>query len=181
MSKTCNNCGNIFDDDANICPRCGTQFIALQAPNPENTEPYEQTPEQPAENNVYSMPPQQPQQQPYGQYQQPQQQPYGQYQQQSYSQPYQPPAEKPMGVGSWLGTILLTNLFGIISLILLFVWAFSSDTPLPKKNYCRAMLILWAIGTVLSIIMIILMVIILTSTGAWDQLIDELRRISIDF
>ena len=173
MSKTCNNCGNIFDDDANICPRCGTQFIALQAPNPENTELHEQQSEQFAENNVYHMPPQQQYQQPYGQPQQ-------QYQQ-SYSQPYQPPAEKPMGVGSWLGTILLTNLFGIISLILLFVWAFSSDTPIPKKNYCRAMLILWGIGLALSIIMIIILMVILTSTGAWDQIIDELSRISINF
>ena len=172
MSKTCNNCGNIFDDDANICPRCGTQFIALQAPNPENTVPNEQQSEQPAENNVYSMPSQQQYQQSYGQPQQ---------QWQSYSQPYQPPAEKPMGVGSWLGTILLTNLFGIISLILLFVWAFSNDTPIPKKNYCRAMLILWGIGTVLSIIMVIILAVILTSTGAWDNIMDEIHQFIIKF
>ena len=60
-----------------------------------------------------------------------------------------------MTLGSWVGTVLLTNLFGIISIILLFVWGFSDSTPIAKKNYCRAMLIFKAIMVGLVIIMMI--------------------------
>ncbi len=44
-----------------------------------------------------------------------------------------------MTVGQWVGTILLSSCLGIISFILLIVWAFSADTPQPKKNYAKAM------------------------------------------
>lgn len=123
MSKTCKNCGNVFDDSTAICPRCGTQYVE----EPQN----------------YQQP----------QYQQSYTQPYPQ----NYQQPYQPPvqsAENPMTLGSWLGTIILTSCFGPISIILLFVWGFGSNTPESKKNYCRAMLIIDAIILVLSIIFI---------------------------
>ena len=57
-----------------------------------------------------------------------------------------------MSVGAWVGTVILTSWFGLISLILLFVWGFGSTTPQPKKNYCRAMLIFELIAFVLVII-----------------------------
>ena len=160
MSKTCNNCGNIMEDDDNICTRCGTQYIALQ---------HAQT-QQPADNagypqTQYYQPSQQQQQQPY-------QQPYGQ----GYQQPYAAPAEQPMSVGSWVGTILLTSLFGIISLVLLFVWAFGSDVPIAKKNYCRAMLIIELIAVGLSIILIILFVVLFANSGAWQDFMDEFNQ-----
>ena len=139
MSKTCNNCGNILEDDANICSRCGTQYIALQGTS---TEQAKQT------------------------YQQPFQQPYGQ----GYQQPYQPYGEQPMGVGSWVGTILLTTCLGIISLILLFIWAFGNDTPIAKKNYCRAMLIVELIGVGLVIVLTIVFSVIFAATGIPDIL-----------
>ena len=155
MSKTCNNCGNIMDDDANICPRCGTQYIALQSAQTENTGF------------------QQPQyQQPYQQYQQPYGQPY-----QMPNQVYAAPVEKPMGVGSWVGTILLTTMFGVISLVLLFVWGFSNDVPIAKKNYCRAMLIIELIATVLAIIFLVVFAAAFASSGAWEDLIWELEHI----
>lgn len=160
MSKTCQNCGNIFEDDVNICPRCGTQYIAIQSVQPEQTD-----------NGGYA------------QYQQPQPQPqpqYGQYQQPQYmppQQPYQPPAEQPMGVGAWLGTILLTSLFGIISLVLLFVWAFGTDVPTAKRNYCRAMLILELIGVVLSIGIILLLVFVFANSGVWDEIMKAIQNI----
>ena len=150
MSKTCNNCGNIMDDDANICPRCGTQYIAAQ--------------------------PQQSYQQP--QYQQPYQQPYGQgYQQPQYQQPYAAPVEQPMGVGSWVGTILLTTCLGLVSFILLFVWGFGSDVPIAKKNYCRAMLIVDLIVAGLAIILLITFAVIFASSGLWDDFIWELEHL----
>ena len=89
--------------------------------------------------------------------------------------PQQPPEEKKMGVGAWFGTILLTNLLGIISLVLLFVWAFGTDVPTAKKNYCRAMLILVLIETVLVIGLMILAIYVITSNGLWDQIFNEIR------
>ena len=148
-----------MDDDANICSRCGTQYIALQGAQNEQ-----------ASNS--------------GGYQQPQyQQPYQQQYQQPYGQPYQmpnqqyaAPVEKPMGVGSWVGTILLTSMFGIISLVLLFVWGFGNDVPIAKKNYCRAMLIIELIATVLAIIFLVVFAVLFANSGAWEDFLDEISQ-----
>lgn len=162
MSKTCTNCGSLMDDDANICSRCGTQYIALQGAQPAADAGGYQQPQQ--------MPPYQQQQQ-YQQYQQP----YGQ----GYQQPYQQysAAEKPMGVGSWVGTILLTTCLGLISLILLFVWGFSNDVPIAKKNYCRAMLIVELIAVGVSILFLIIFVAIFANSGVWQDFLWELENL----
>lgn len=133
-----------MEDDANICSRCGTQYVALQSVQPEQ-----------AVNNA-------------GVYQQPQYQPYQQPYGQGYQQPYAAPAEAPMSVGSWVGTILLTTCLGIISIILLLVWAFSNDVNIAKKNYCRAMLIVYLIGIGLAIIFSIVFAAVIAS--AWDEI-----------
>lgn len=140
MSKTCQNCGNVFEDNTNVCPRCGMQYIEAQntAPAGNFSNPYQQP--------AYPQP----------QYQQNYQQNYQQPYQQNYN--YNPPVDQTMTVGSWVGTILLTHLFGIISIILLFVWGFSDSTPLAKKNYCRAMLIFEAIAIGFALLLVILMV-----------------------
>lgn len=138
--KTCQNCGNVFDDNFKFCTRCGTQYIEQPAPQPQ--QPAQQTP--PAQYNQYSNP-----------YSQP------------YRQPtYTAPADPPMTLGQWVGTILLTQCLGIISIILLFVWGFSNDVPLSKKNYCRAMLIFEAIALgVVILIMIFMFSIVATGAG----------------
>lgn len=133
MSKTCQNCNNVFDDGYNICPRCGMQYIAPQQAMPGQF----QQPGMPAA--PYAQP-------------SPQYRPYA-------------PAEAPMTVGQWLGTILLTSCFGIVSIILLFVWGFSDTTPSAKKNYCRAMLILQAIAYVLCIIIVVIVASVLAANG----------------
>lgn len=135
MSKTCHNCNNVFDDGYNICPRCGMQYIA---PEQSETEQF--------------------------------QQPDAQYGAPAYGQPVAPvypaePAEQPMTVGQWVGTILLTTCLGTISIILLFVWGFSNTTPTTKKNYCRAMLIVYAISIALAIIFIIIIVALASAAG----------------
>ena len=158
MSKTCQNCNNIFDDGYNICPRCGMQYIEPEQPMP-------------------------------GQFQQPNAQ-YGTpvYGQQPYNQPYgqpvapvYPPAEQPMTVGQWVGTILLTTCLGTISLILLLVWGFSNTTPTAKKNYCRGMLIVDAIGIVLGIIFMIILFALVAEGGEsfFEQLEDALSYMSV--
>ncbi|WMJ90048.1 hypothetical protein [Anaerocolumna sp. MB42-C2] len=68
--------------------------------------------------------------------------------------------EKPISFGNWMGTMLLPfiPIVGIfIYLVMMFVWAFGSDTPKSKKNWARASLII-------SVIAIILFVFMLTST-----------------
>lgn len=55
-----------------------------------------------------------------------------------------------MTVGQWVGTIILSQL-GIIGLIFLLVWAFG-DTPQPKKNFSRGMLLAWVIIFAVSMI-----------------------------
>lgn len=158
MSKTCRNCNNVFDDGYNICPRCGMQYIEPEQPTPGQFQ-------QP--NAQYGAPA-------YGQYNQP------------YGQPVAPvypaaPVEQPMTVGQWLGTILLTTCLGTVSIILLFVWGFSNTTPTSKKNYCRAMLIVNAIGIALAIIFFII-IIALASAGGEDffhELEEALRDLSV--
>lgn len=50
-------------------------------------------------------------------------------------------------------TIFLSGL-GSVGIVLLFVWGFSNDTPIAKKNYARAMLIFQAIALVLTVFLI---------------------------
>ena len=73
----CKNCGQELNDNASICPYCGTEVKK----NEQDGQPA-----QPQATQAQAQP-----QQPYGQtYQQPQQ-PYGQTYQQPYGQPYQQP------------------------------------------------------------------------------------------
>ena len=68
--------------------------------------------------------------------------------------------EKPISFGNWMGTMLLPfiPIIGIfIYIVMMFVWAFGSDTPKSKNNWARASLII-------SVIAIILFVFMLTST-----------------
>jgi hypothetical protein len=58
-----------------------------------------------------------------------------------------------MSVGQWVLTTFLASL-GIVGLILLFIWAFG-DTPQPKKNYARGMLIWWAIAAGITILFVV--------------------------
>lgn len=69
-----------------------------------------------------------------------------------YSAAVQPTNNSEMTLGQWVGTVILTTWFGIISLILCIVWGVSDTTPIAKKRYCQAMLIIQAISIVVSII-----------------------------
>ena len=53
----------------------------------------------------------------------------------------QPSEYKPLTIGNWIVTQLLL-MIPLVGFILLFVWAFSSDTHPSKKTYCQATLIL---------------------------------------
>lgn len=62
--------------------------------------------------------------------------------------------DKPISFGNWVGTMLLPfiPIVGIlIYIVMMFVWAFSKDTPKSKKNWARANLII----TILCIILLV--------------------------
>lgn len=147
MERVCPKCGNLVSGEGVFCPECGTQLDNVvdlnspqSAPAPTPMPTYGNT--QNANPSGYSQIPQYPQ---------------------SYNNaPAEEPQEK-MSVGSWVGTIILTSWFGLISLILLLVWAFG-NTPQPKKNYCRAMLIFELIAVIL---VVVLFVVFMTIIG-WD-------------
>ncbi|MDD2956255.1 MAG: zinc ribbon domain-containing protein [Oscillospiraceae bacterium] len=61
------------------------------------------------------------------------------------------PGSEPLRVGQYIGMLLLM-IVPILSVVLLFVWSFGGSVNLNKKNFARAMLIVSAIGIVLSII-----------------------------
>lgn len=61
------------------------------------------------------------------------------------------PAYKPLTVGDWMITILITFI-PIVNLIMYFVWAFSSTSHPSKKTWAQASLIWLLISVVLSAI-----------------------------
>lgn len=58
-----------------------------------------------------------------------------------------------LSLSDWLITLLITAI-PFVGFIMLFVWAFSSNTPASKANWAKAILILMAIGIALAIIII---------------------------
>jgi hypothetical protein len=60
----------------------------------------------------------------------------------------------PLSVKDWLITVILAAI-PIVGLIMLFVWAFGSDTPQTKANWAKAVLLFYVIMIVLYIVFII--------------------------
>ena len=128
MAKRCTKCGNFMMEDERFCPNCGEN---TQLP-PDAVMPAVNPSEQPQQNYGYaqqqynSVPPQ-------------------------YAAP-QPAAQEEMTVKKWVGTIIVTTFFGLISLIILLIWAFG-DGPESRKRYCKAMLITMLIAMGVGIIL----------------------------
>ena len=55
--------------------------------------------------------------------------------------------------------ILMMIVFAIpiVGIVFMFIWGFGSETPINKKNFARAFLIMAAIGVVLSILLSVIM------------------------
>lgn len=146
MERFCSKCGTLVSGEGAFCPQCGAPL--------ESAVNLSKQPVSSAGQPV-SMGTQYPQNTP---------QPYGNTYNQSGNSAQMPnypqssnvvnERTEHMTMGQWLGTIILTTWFSIISIVLLFVWAFG-DTPQPKKNYCRAMLIIQAIGVGITILLYI--------------------------
>lgn len=93
------------------------------------------------------------------QYQQPYQAQQYQYQQPQYQQPqYQPQYQQPVSMppqnvtstGSWVLTLFLMCI-PIVNIVLLFVWAFGSNTEASKQNWARANLVWILIGIIATV------------------------------
>ena len=91
---------------------------------------------------------------------------YGSSNAQQFNNNVQPVNDPPMTLGQWVGTIILTTWFGIISLILCIVWGVSSDTPINKKRYCQAMIIIQAISLAVGIIFAIVFAVSMVGIGS---------------
>ncbi|MFW5647205.1 MAG: hypothetical protein ACOCM8_07120 [Acetivibrio ethanolgignens] len=70
---------------------------------------------------------------------------------QNYGGPYMTPEEAPMTMAEWLIT-LIVGLIPFIGIIMLFVWAFGSTGNVNRRNYCRAQLIIMAVGMGLAVL-----------------------------
>ncbi len=66
-----------------------------------------------------------------------------------------PQLEAPMSLGDWLITLVIL-MIPCVNIIMLFVWAFSSSTPITKRNFCRAELIVMAVVLVLYLIIVLI-------------------------
>lgn len=73
--------------------------------------------------------------------------------------------EKPVGIGSWVGMILL-GMIPCVSIIMMFVWAFSGSFKKSQSNYAKAMLIVE--GAI--IVLYIAVVVWLATSGIIDEL-----------
>ncbi len=157
MERLCHHCGTIVSGEGVFCPQCGGNLdevggVNLQKPEAQSvTVGADNAAASANTTNTY----------------------VGTLPETTHTAPYVNPTNatvpinsyNEMTTGQWVGTILLTSCLGIISIVLLFVWAFS-DTPQPKKNYCRGMLIVQAIMLGIAIIWMILMFVGMIGMGA---------------
>jgi heme/copper-type cytochrome/quinol oxidase subunit 2 len=70
-----------------------------------------------------------------------------------------------MGVKDWVITLIITAL-PLIGIVMLFVWAFGSDTNLNKQNWAKATLLIGVIIGVISLILFFLFMGVLFSGGS---------------
>lgn len=62
-----------------------------------------------------------------------------------------------VGIGEWLVTLILTAI-PIVGIVMLFVWAFGSDTKPSKANWAKATLVFVAIAVVFYILVIVVII-----------------------
>ena len=58
--------------------------------------------------------------------------------------------DKQVTIGEWIITYLLMSI-PFVNIVLIFVWAFGSNTPVSKANWAKAMLIMMLFGIILYI------------------------------
>ncbi len=61
-----------------------------------------------------------------------------------------------VSVGNWIVTYILLCI-PIVNIVLLFVWAFGSNTPESKANWAKAMLLLMLIGIAFYVVLFVVL------------------------
>ncbi len=129
----CNTCGRQTQNEtANFCEYCGASFREQTqgTQNPGFGQP-------PYNRSMMQGPMNNPMNNPMGA-------PYAQPMQQSG-------ADKPVSFLNWLGSYALL-MVPFLNIIMLFIWAFSYNTPVSKRNWARVTLIVGAIVFLLFIL-----------------------------
>lgn len=146
MERFCGKCGTLVTGDGMFCPNCGARLdsvVDLSKPNMTSNSVQSQysdpIPTPLRTNSTYSGT-------------------SPNYNTAANMQSGSTVSSQTMTLGQWVGTILLCTCLGIVSIVLMFVWGFSDNTPPEKKNFCRAYLIVTAIGIGVSIIIAVGMV-----------------------
>lgn len=62
----------------------------------------------------------------------------------------------PLSLGEWILTILVMQLVPCVGIVMYFVWAFSKNGNVNRKNFCRAYLIIT--GIMLGIVLIMMII-----------------------
>ena len=138
----CENCGKKIPDDAVFCTHCGAKqmgaatLTSTQTASAQNYQPSERVNLPPVQKIEISRTPQRPVQSSSG--------------------------VDLISLGQYL-IMMIVMAIPIVGIIMMFVWAFSSDAGPNKKNFARAMLIMMGIGIMLGIIMSIVMAAITAS------------------
>lgn len=172
----CEKCGNQMPDDSKFCLSCGAP--AAGAEGFQETTPIVETvvndvtetvaevssaveqpvapaqpiaPPVPQPSPVRPEPIQAPRVAPQQAYVQP---PQNQYYQQP-SAPEKPEKIAPLKTWKFIGMFILTGI-PLIGFIMILVWSFSSSFNKNTKSFARAILILWIIGLVLTIVGVII-------------------------
>ena len=167
MQRVCSKCNTLVTGDGAFCPSCGEPLpAAVQLDKTPQTTPMGDASQAYSQNAGYSQ-----QSTGYGSqsgYTAPQPSVIPDYSRSNAQQfsNIQPVNDTDMTLGQWVGTIILTTWFGIVSLILCIVWGVSNDTPITKKRYCQAMIIINCIGIAASIIFTIVFASIMAGVSA---------------
>lgn len=147
MAQRCKKCGSFLTDTDRFCPNCGENIS--QPAQPQTGTMPTQSGTVPTQSGTVPTQPL--------------------YQTQSVPQsgmgmppppvypvpPVRPQYEEEMTLGKWVLTLFVTNFLGIISWVFLFVWGFGSG-PVSRSSYCKAMLIVKAVGVAVAIVFIAL-------------------------
>lgn len=136
-SQFCQYCGAGMETNSTFCQACGKAQVSQAA------EPTPVQQPNPAPSPTYAAPQQQ----------------YNtttpQYNPNAYNPNAQSNLDAPLKVGEYIGMFLLMCI-PIVRFIMILVWGFGSSSNTNKKNFARAIMILWVIMVVLSVVLIIL-------------------------
>lgn len=173
----CEKCGNPNPAGSKFCQKCGNPFSTVSSapvpprpaapkPIPVAPTPVAPVPIAPVIQPQYTP---QPQPQPVQYNTTPQQPNYQQYANRPQNRVVD---QSPLSVGEYILMMFLMSL-PLIGFILMLVWSFGSDVNPNKKNYSRAILIIFVIVTVLSILSSLIMAALLQ---AMAPMIEDLFR-----